>query len=96
MKAYISLYNFGISSKYKKHYMDYTVDNIVWDVDVYTSQKVNISLPKSLIVSSGSLQNVAHNNFVETKQAIINYLQSLYGFGIKACLVCQLMRSSIG
>lgn len=96
MKAYISLYNFGISSKYKKHYMDYTVDNIVWDVDVYTSQKVNISLPKSLIVSSGSFKEVAHNNFVETKQAIINYLQSLYGFGIKACLVCQLMRSSIG
>jgi len=96
MKAYISLYNFGISSKYKKHYMDYTVDNIIWDVDVYTSQRVNLSLPKSLIVSSGSIKEVAYNNFVETKQAIINYLQSLYGFGIKACLVCQLMRSSIG
>jgi hypothetical protein len=96
MKAFISLYNFGKSSKYKKHYMDYTVDNIVWDVDTYTSQKVNLSLPKSLIVSSGSIKEVAHNNFVETKQAIINYLQSLYGFGIKACLVCQLMRPSIG
>ena len=95
MKAYISLYNFGISSKYKKHYMDYTVDNIVWDVDAYTSQNVNLSLPKSLIVSSGFFKEVAHNNLVETKQAIINYIQSLYGFGIKACLVCQLMRSSI-
>jgi hypothetical protein len=81
MKAFISLYNFGISSKYKKHYMDYTVNNIVWDVDTYTSQRVNLSLPKSLIVSSGSLQNGAHNNFVETKQAITRPL-GLRGFQI--------------
>lgn len=86
MKAYISLYNFGISSKYK-HYMDYKIDNIVWRVDEYTSQKVNLSLPESLIVSSGSFEEAAHNNLVEPKQAIVSYLQSLYGFGIKACTI---------
>lgn len=65
--------------------MDYKVYNIEWNVDNYTKQKVNLSLPKQLIISSGSLPDNTHNNIVELNKTIAEYLQGIYGFNVIKC-----------
>ena len=67
--------------------MNYKVNNIVWNVDNYDRQYIKLELPKSIIVPSGFLEEFVYHNLVQTKQALINYLESTHGMGIIDCNV---------
>lgn len=70
--------------------MDYVVTNIIYNTDNYDKQCIVLDLPKSIVVNSGFLQECVHHNLVQTKQALVNYLQGLYGFEILDCCVERL------
>lgn len=62
--------------------MNYKIIDIVWNTEQYIKQHIIIELPKNLIISSCILDEFVHHNIVQTKQALGNFLRSMYGFEV--------------